>query len=84
MRVIVDRARCFGFGRCADEVPEVFSLDDEGLSVPGDPGEVDLTRLRAAAVGCPRQAIRVVGDQGNDLVDVLGATSGTREGAERS
>ncbi len=35
MRAIVDRERCFGFARCVEEVPEVFVLDEQGLSVPG-------------------------------------------------
>lgn len=71
MRVIVDRERCFGFGRCAEEVPEVFAQDEEGYSaVNGDATAVAVQRLVDAALGCPRQAIRVVDDAGRDLVDV--------------
>jgi ferredoxin len=71
MRAIVDRERCFGFGRCAEEVPEVFTQDEEGLSVAGDATGVDPRRLVDAARGCPRQAIRVVDGEGRD-VDVGG------------
>jgi ferredoxin len=72
VRAIVDRERCFGFGRCAEEVPEVFSQDEEGQSVAGDASGVALERLVDAALGCPRQAIRVIDDDGRDLVDVIG------------
>jgi ferredoxin len=72
MRAIVDRERCFGFGRCAEEVPEVFSLGEDGLSVPGEARGVATSRLVDAALGCPRQAIRVVDDEGRDVVDVMG------------
>lgn len=67
MRAIVDRERCFGFGRCAEEVPEVFTQDEERLSVAGDAAGVDPRRLVDAARGCPRQAIRVVDDEGRDV-----------------
>ena len=67
MRATVDRERCFGFGRCAEEVPEVFTQDEEGLSVAGDAIGVDPRRLLDAARGCPRQAIRVVDDEGRDV-----------------
>lgn len=69
VRAIVDRERCFGFARCVEEVPEVFELDEHGLSVPGDASGVDPQRLIGAALGCPRQAIRVVDAEGRDLVD---------------
>src|SRR5437588_591637 len=44
MRAIVDRQRCFGFGRCTEEVREVFSQDEEGLSVAGDAAAVSAAR----------------------------------------
>ncbi|TMD97054.1 MAG: ferredoxin [Chloroflexi bacterium] len=72
MRAIVDRQRCFGFGRCTEEVPEVFSQDEEGLSVAGDAAGVDPQRLVEAARACPRQAIRVVDGEGRDIVDLAG------------
>jgi hypothetical protein len=50
----------------------VFSQDEEGQSVAGDASGVALQRLVDAALGCPRQAIRLVDDDGRDLVDVIG------------
>lgn len=33
MRVIVDENRCEGHGQCQDTAPDVFELNDEGVSV---------------------------------------------------
>jgi len=67
VHVKVDRDRCFGYGRCADLVPEVFVLDDEGKSVPADPTGVDPSRLAMAAWACPMQAIRLLDENGEEV-----------------
>ncbi len=72
-RVLVDHARCFGFGRCVDEVPEVFAFGPEGKSVPGEVGEVPIDRLLQAAWACPRQAISILGDDGVELKESMEA-----------
>ena len=69
VRVVVDRDRCIGSGNCVYWAPASFELDDEGLSVPADPG-VDpaadvLESLGVAADGCPTRAITV------EVVDAL-------------
>jgi ferredoxin len=64
MKISVDHPRCEGHGLCADQAPDVFSLDDdaeltyhfEGAEVP------DEHRLaaRAAVNACPVAALRVL------------------------
>ncbi len=63
VRVVVDRDRCIGSGNCVYWAPASFELDDEGVSVPADPGPEPSTdtleALRVAADGCPTRAITV-------------------------
>jgi ferredoxin len=59
MRVIVDSSRCQGHALCVMNAPDLFDLDDAGHArVLADPvpGGLD-TAARAAAGGCPEQAI---------------------------
>jgi ferredoxin len=65
MRASVDPERCQGHSRCYALAPEVFEVDDYGLSsVRGDgtvpPEHEDATRL--AASNCPEQAITITDD----------------------
>jgi ferredoxin len=64
MRVVVDRDRCEGYGRCADTAPAVFEVGDDGQSrVRLDrPGAELRDRIERAVRLCPRQAIRIVED----------------------
>ncbi|MGL5315157.1 MAG: ferredoxin, partial [Peptostreptococcaceae bacterium] len=34
MKAFVDRDTCIGCEACVERCPEVFSMDDEGVSVP--------------------------------------------------
>jgi ferredoxin len=67
MKARVDRDVCIGSAMCVSIAPEVFELDDEGLSrvVNPDAGDEDL--LREAAENCPMQAIILEDDQGNQI-----------------
>jgi ferredoxin len=64
MRVVVDRDRCEGYGRCAETAPEVFELRDDGQShvLLAHPGEELRARVERAARRCPRQAITLAED----------------------
>ena len=64
MRVVVDRDRCEGYGRCAETAPEVFELRDDGQShaLLDRPGEELRGKVERAVRLCPRQAIRIVED----------------------
>jgi ferredoxin len=66
MRVRVDHQRCFGYGRCVDLVPEVFTLDENDHSVAGGADGVELSRLTMAVWACPMQAITLVDDDSRE------------------
>ncbi len=60
LTIVVDRAKCEGYGQCVLESEDLFELDDDGVSVPtsgvGDERRDDAER---AADMCPMQAITV-------------------------
>lgn len=61
MKVQVDRNKCQSYGNCVDEAPELFDLDDAGISVPLVDEVPDDQResARNAAASCPANAIRI-------------------------
>ena len=62
MRVIVDRERCTGHGRCNAMGPAVYPLDDEGRNALTDldvPSELE-DQARLGADACPERAITIV------------------------
>lgn len=61
MQAAVDSNKCQGHARCWEICPEVFALDDEGLSyvvTAGIPPELE-GKAREAADNCPERAITV-------------------------
>ncbi len=60
MRIKLDRTVCYGFGKCAEHAPTVFSLDEWGYaSLAGDPDvppELE-SAVRRALLDCPVDAI---------------------------
>jgi ferredoxin len=62
MRIVFERDKCQGHGRCYGLAPRVFETDDEGYAVLLVEGEVpaDLEEdARLAADNCPEFAITV-------------------------
>lgn len=59
MKVVVNRDNCIGCGACEAICPEVFQLDDEGISccVCEDFSKIDENSLNDAVEGCPTSAI---------------------------
>ncbi|HBD64359.1 MAG TPA: ferredoxin [Clostridiales bacterium] len=61
MKAIVDRDACISCGLCESVCPDVFELDDEGISVviqdPVDEENEDCAR--EAEDGCPTDAIHL-------------------------
>lgn len=67
MRAEVDRDLCIGSAMCVAAAPDVFELDDEGLSRVVDQEAGDEESLRQAAEGCPVQAVLLFDDEGNQI-----------------
>ena len=62
MRIILDREKCQGHGRCYALAPELFDTDDEGYAVLKADGELGGDQeddARIAADNCPEYAITV-------------------------
>jgi ferredoxin len=61
MRILVDRGRCEGNGRCAALAPAVFVVDAEDqvqLLIEQPPPELHAA-VEAAVMRCPRQALSI-------------------------
>ena len=56
-RVQIDRSLCSGFGACAAQFPDLFSLDGSGLAIAT--AETTDERVLDAADACPMGAIVV-------------------------
>lgn len=67
LKVRVDRELCEGLGNCVVVAPTVFKLDDENKAVVLDASSVDEDTLMAAAESCPRQAIIIEDEKGNQV-----------------
>jgi ferredoxin len=52
---------------CVAAAPDVFELDEEGLSRVVDPDAGSDEVLRDAAEGCPVQAVILEDDEGNQI-----------------
>ncbi len=61
MKVWIDRDLCTGDAICADEVPDVFDMDDEGLAFvkPGMEFAGDREDVQRMVDECPAGAIFV-------------------------
>jgi len=65
IRIIIDRNRCIGSGRCVEVAPEVFSQDeDDGIVIllQERPTEEQREAAEAAVWQCPSMAIRAEED----------------------
>ena len=63
MRVRVDPDRCQGHARCYALAPELFEVDDFGLSTALNGGDVAAgleDKARLAVANCPEQAIEII------------------------
>lgn len=53
MKLSIDRARCEGYGLCAESAPELMHLDDEGQLV------LDFDDVPASSAPAAESAVRV-------------------------
>ena len=63
VKISVDEDRCQGHSRCMALAPELFEVDDYGVSSVRIDGDVpaDLAeKARLAAANCPERAITIV------------------------
>jgi ferredoxin len=67
MKARVDRDLCIGAAMCVSIAPEVFELDNKGLSHVVNPGAGSDEQLREAAETCPAQAIVLEDEEGNQI-----------------
>ena len=61
VRIVVDLAKCQGYGNCVLSAPQIFDLDDKGKVVVLDPGGFDVASARAAVRACPARALDLTG-----------------------
>jgi ferredoxin len=61
VRVVIDASMCLGNARCMVAAPEVFDVDDDGVSSVLDehPGAELADRVRLAVRSCPTGAISI-------------------------
>ena len=55
--VYVDEEECIGCGLCSEIAPEVFQLNDEGVSEVVDPTSDTEDRIQEAIDECPVECI---------------------------
>jgi ferredoxin len=63
--VHVDPEKCQGHNRCYSVAPDLFDLDDLGMSWPAGQGEVPASLVDAALraqANCPEHAVTVTHD----------------------
>ncbi|MER5704769.1 ferredoxin [Micromonospora sp. NPDC002296] len=65
MRITVDRERCMSAGQCVMTAPDIFTEDEDGLSMvePGREDDGADPLVREAVFACPVQAISVADDE---------------------
>ena len=64
----IDRHLCVGFGDCADEAPETFELDEDGIAVIKDGVDgIPQERLVQACRSCPVDALTLLDEAGGQL-----------------
>ena len=65
MKITVDAEKCQGHSRCYALSPELFSVDDYGLSTVNGDGTVPPAledKAQLAIANCPENAITIIND----------------------
>jgi ferredoxin len=63
MEIFIDGIMCTGCGLCADELPQVFGIDQDGLAYVKvvNPNGFLVNKVRETAAACPVGVIRIEG-----------------------
>jgi ferredoxin len=67
MKARIDRELCAGTGWCLVAAPQVFKVGDDGQTYAADSELRNESLLWRAAEGCPRQAVILEDDDGNQI-----------------
>ena len=59
MKVVVNRDNCIGCGACEALCPEIFQIDDEGLSTAKEVKDLTEEMVAEAIESCPTSAIEL-------------------------
>jgi ferredoxin len=68
IRIIIERDLCVGFAQCVDVAEDAFAIDDDEMVNFRNPEQTDRDRLIEACRACPVEALRVLDQDGNQLV----------------
>jgi len=66
-KISVDRNACISSALCVYVAPEVFQLDEEGISTVINAGGETDAKILEAAEGCPVMAIRLEDENGEPI-----------------
>jgi len=66
-KIEVDREVCIGAAPCVTVAPGVFQLDDENKAIVIDAHGADDDTILLAAESCPVQAIKLFGENGEQI-----------------
>ncbi len=66
--ICIDRAICVGFEDCITAAPGAFRLDAAGIATFAEPEGMERDRLLAACAACPVDALRVLDDEGRQIL----------------
>jgi len=56
--VYVDESECTGCELCVDELPEVFEMNDDNVSIVHNPKGADEAKIQEAIDDCPSECIK--------------------------
>lgn len=65
MKIRVDQEKCQGHARCYALAPDLFEIDDYGMSTPTNDGVIPAGReadARLVMANCPEYAIEILED----------------------
>lgn len=64
MRIVINRDKCAGLGRCEGEAPGFFEVQDDSTVrvLDASPDPARLEEARAAVAACPTAALSIVDD----------------------